>query len=99
MQLDVYSFLAGMIATLVLGFVFRRMFAFQVRQTHIHHHPSPETYEPSQRKPVAKQAQKLQSPIGNGPYKTKASGHIGKVIDLKTARDRFSKNDPPNEAS
>lgn len=101
MQFDVFSFLAGMLATLVLGFVFRGMFAFHVKQTHIHHHPSPEniTAEAMHKSTEAKRLQALDNPLRRVAAK-KTSGHVGKVINFEAARERHAKkNLPPDEAS
>jgi hypothetical protein len=100
MQFDVFSFLAGMLATLVLGFAFRGMFAFHVRQTHIHHHPAPEniTAQAMQKHSEAKRLQTIDNPLRRGDTAKKASGHVGKLIDFDTARARLAKKSPPDDA-
>lgn len=92
MQFDVFSFLSGMIATLVLGFVFRRMFAFRVNQTYIHHHPSPDsiTAEAMQRNTQAKRLQTLANPLRQDAAAKKTSGHVGKLINFEVARKRLT---------
>lgn len=92
MQFDVFSFLSGMVATLVLGFVFRGMFAFRVNQTHIHHHPSPDsiTAEAMQRNTQAKRLQMLANPLRQGATEKKTSGHVGKLINFEVARKRLT---------
>jgi hypothetical protein len=92
MQFDVFSFLSGMIATLVLGFVFRRMFAFRVNQTHIHHHPSPDsiTAEAMQKSSQAKRLQALANPLRQDAAEKKTSGHVGKLINFEVARKRLT---------
>lgn len=101
MQFDVFSFLAGMIATLVLGFVFRRMFAFHVKQTNIHHYPGPEstTAQAMQKVSSVKRAQ-TDNVLRRGDATRKTSGHVGKLINFDVARERLAKkNSPPDEAS